>query len=163
LGYNDTISKLELLLADSLLNCNVQSLLETFGANMSYAYLFAEGAGLHGEQGPSTFYTSGPAEDTYRFGMMNEAVARVSQDWMVNFVAHGNPNDVGLAPIPVYGKNHTRGLLSNNGVGTQVVDHAQEERCEFWQQALLLLMDHNTLTSPGWRRIEKSLRVDSGI
>jgi carboxylesterase type B len=59
LGYNDTTFRLATLLADLLLNCNVQALMSTFGANQSYAYLFDEGPGIHSEEDTCEFYTNG--------------------------------------------------------------------------------------------------------
>jgi len=136
LGYNDTISRLSTLLADMLLTCNVQALMNAFGTNQSYAYLFEEGPSLHAEEGDYTFYTYGGAvKDTYGFPV-NGTVAEALQDWMVTFGARGNPNGPGSVPIQTYGKDHLMGGLSNKGVGTPIMDPAKAERCAFWQKAL---------------------------
>ncbi|KUJ07184.1 alpha/beta-hydrolase, partial [Mollisia scopiformis] len=136
LGYNDTISRLSTLLADTLLNCNVQALMSAFGANKSYAYLFEEGPSLHGEQGDYTFYDyGGVTKDTYG-AVVNATVAKTFQDWMVTFDATGNPNGPGSVPIQPYGMGHLMGSLSNKGVGTPLKDPAGAERCAFWQKAL---------------------------
>lgn len=136
LGYNDTISRLATLTADVLNTCNVYGLLQAFGPNVSYAFLFEEGRGLHAEDTPYTFYNYQPTEDVYGFGLINATVAQTLQDWILNFAATGNPNGPRTASIPTYGAGRTMGALSNNAVGSPVVDPAGKERCEFWQKAL---------------------------
>ena len=136
LGYNDTISRLATLEADLLINCNVYAALEAFNANVSHGFLFAEGAGLHGEETPYTFYTYGTAADAYGFGTVNGTVAQELQDWILAFAATGNPNGRGEAKVPVYGEKRELGLLSGKGVGISVMDLAAKERCEFWNKGL---------------------------
>lgn len=134
--YNDTISRTSTLLADYLLNCNVQALLEAFNPNVSHAYLFEEGPALHGEETPYYFYNYGPEADNYGFGNVNGTVAKMQQDWIVSFVATGNPNAKGNVAIPVYGANQNMGVMSNKGLGLTGPDPALKERCDFWQSAL---------------------------
>ncbi|CAF9919127.1 MAG: hypothetical protein ALECFALPRED_000977 [Alectoria fallacina] len=59
IGYNDSISSLATLQADWFLTSNAYALLKAFGVNRTYAYLFDEGLGLHGEDTPYTFYGIG--------------------------------------------------------------------------------------------------------
>ena len=56
IGYNDSISRLATLQTDWFLTSNAYALLKAFGVNRTYAYLFDEGLGLHGEDTPYTFY-----------------------------------------------------------------------------------------------------------
>lgn len=136
LGYNHTISRLATLLGDFLLNCNVQALMSTFDANQSYAYLFDEGPGIHGEEDAYEFDTyGGVAKDSVGLPV-NGTVAKTLQDWVVTFGVRGNPNGPVSVPIQPYGSGRLMGLLSNRGVGTPVKDPAGAERCAFWQKAL---------------------------
>lgn len=135
-GYNDTISRLSTLLADVLLNCNVQAVLEAFGVDKSHAYLFQEGPGLHGEETPYMFYDDGPEADAYGFGQVNATVAETLQNWVVTFGATGTPNGQGNVNSPAYGGNHILALLSNKGIGLPVPDPAAKQRCDFWNRAL---------------------------
>lgn len=134
--YNDTISRAATIIADYLLNCNVQALLAAFNPNKSSAYFFAEGAGLHGEEAPYIYYNDGPTRDNFGFGQVNGTVALGLQDWMVTFVATGSPQGPGNPPIPVFGDNQTLGLMSNEGLGSPIKDSALKERCDFWRSAV---------------------------
>lgn len=136
MGYNDTISRLAILIADLHINCNVYALLKAFNFSKSYAYLFHEGPCIHGEETPYTFYNYCPTKDAYGFGVVNGTVARTLQDWIVNFVATGNPNGQGTAYISTYGENRTMGLLSNEGLGLEITDPAGRARCEYWEKEL---------------------------
>lgn len=136
LGYNDTISRLATLIADMDLTCNVQALLETFGANRTHGYLFEEGPSLHGEETSYMFYNYGPTADAYGFGFVDGTVAKTLQDWVIAFGATGDPNAAGNPHISAYGADKTMGLLSNRGLGLPIVDPARGERCEFWRKAL---------------------------
>lgn len=131
-GYNDTISRLATLQADLLLTCNAYALLEAFGANKSHAYLFEEGASLHAEETPYMFYNYTKTPDAYGLGDVNGTVAKELQDWVVSFVARGDPDGPGAAKLPFYGENRTMGVMSNKGVGLEAKDPAGKERCEFW-------------------------------
>ena len=135
IGYNDTTSRLATLQADLLLTSNVDALLKAFGVNNSYAYLFDEGLGVHGEDTLYTFYNDGPTLDSDGF-KVNETVATGSQDWILSFAATGNPNGKSKAGFPPYGTNRTMRLLSNLGLGVTVADPAGKERCDFWEKAL---------------------------
>lgn len=136
-GYNDTITRLSTLLADQLLNCNVQALMSAFGRNKSHAYLFDEGPGLHGEEEPYIFYNGAPEADQYGYGMVNASVALALQDWVLNFAATGNPNGGDAPEIDVYGEG-VLGLLSNKAIGGGVKDPAGKERCEVWNEVLYI-------------------------
>ncbi|KAI9712910.1 MAG: hypothetical protein M1812_006779 [Candelaria pacifica] len=137
-GYNDTISRLATLTADILLTCNVDALMRAYStsSNKPHAYLFDEGAGLHGEETPYTFYNNGPEKDVYNFGTVNATVAETLQSWIVNFVATGDPNASGTPSIQPFGANRTLGLLANKGLGSSVTDPAGKARCDFWQKGL---------------------------
>lgn len=134
--YNDTISRTSTIIADYLLNCNVQALLSAFGVNQSWAYLFEEGESLHGEELPYWFYNYGPTKDNYGYGKVNGTVAKGQQDWIVTFVASGDPNAEGNAPMPTYGEGQEMGLMANRGLGVSVKDPATKERCAFWNSAV---------------------------
>ena len=136
IGYNDTISRLATLQADFILTSNAHALLKAFAVNNTYAYLFGEGLGLHGEDTTYTFYNYGPTEDTEGIESVNATVARASQDWILSFTSTGNPNGKGEVTLPPYGNNRTMGLLSNLGLGITVADPAGKERCDFWEKAL---------------------------
>lgn len=49
IGYNDTISHLATLEAESLLTYNAYAAIKVFGVNKTHADLFDVGLGLHGE------------------------------------------------------------------------------------------------------------------
>lgn len=112
IGYNDSISRLATLQADFLLTSNAYALLKAFGINNSYAYLFEEGLGLHGEDTPYTLYNYSPSQDAY---------------------------DIGLFTLPPYRNNRTMRLFSSLGLGISVADPAGKGRCEFSEQALFFL------------------------
>ena len=139
LGYDDTISRLATLTSDYLLGCNAYALLEAFGPDVSHAFLFEEGGGLHAEDTAYMFYNYAITPDPYAFlgyPPVNSTVAQTMQDWILNFGASGSPNAPGVANLPVYGPNRMMGALSNQGVGIPVPDPSGQQRCEFWQKAL---------------------------
>lgn len=74
LGYNDSFSRATTLMSDLIVTCNMNALLESFSANQTYSCLFGEGGGLHGADTDYVFYT-GPAEESYGLGPVNETLA----------------------------------------------------------------------------------------
>jgi carboxylesterase type B len=132
-GYQNQIERTAAAIADSVFVCNTVYLLEAFGVDNSYAYLFDVEPSLHGEDVAYTF-DNGEENDLYR-KPVNTTVAAALQEYMVNFVATGNPNGPGLPTFNAYGNSSNVQALSAMGfAGT--TDTAVPSRCDWWQLGL---------------------------
>lgn len=134
--YNSTTERLASVISDFAVDCNVVALADAMGVNQTYTYLFAENAGLHGEDVAFTFYDDGPTPDPEYVGLINTTIAITLQDWIIGFVAARNPNVQGISPVPVYGDNQNMAVLSHELLGQSVTDTANTTRCAFWNKAL---------------------------
>ena len=132
-GYQNQIERTAAILADSDFVCNAVFILQAFGVDQSYAYLFDIEPSLHGEDVAYTF-NNGPENDLDD-QPVNVTVAAVLQEYIVNFVTTGNPNGPGLPTFNTYGNASNVQALSSKGfAGTP--DTAVPERCAWWQLAL---------------------------
>lgn len=69
---------------------------------------------------------------------VNAIVARIMQEYFVNFAITGKPNfkEKGAPLFPAYGTNAEVLILGSEGILSQVVDPKKIERCVWWQEAL---------------------------
>jgi len=129
--YADNMSRANLLISEASFTCNTNYLARAFG-NKTNNYLFSIFPAYHGQDIPYTFYDNATSA-----GFFNATVARIMQDYIIDFVKSGKVNDgvKGIPYFPLYGNTST--VLDLSGVGIfPMRDPAANERCLWWQKGL---------------------------
>ncbi|KAF9635128.1 Carboxylesterase type B [Lasiodiplodia theobromae] len=141
--YENDIERAALLSSEAFFTC-ADYALNRASENDSYRYLFAVPPGLHGQDVGYTYFDptarSNESDDSllYRlFGLVNETLALVLQDYITSFAASGVPESAvdGLAKVDVYGRNESVVRLDKGGI-EEVRDPAANERCRWWMLGL---------------------------
>ncbi|KAF7886836.1 uncharacterized protein EAF02_003483 [Botrytis sinoallii] len=129
--------------------CNAVYLLDAFGAEGSYKYVFGVEPGVHGQDVGFSFYQKPPSDptDIYNTGKVlpsTEIVAQTLQAYIVGFVKEGDPNRGLIGPeFPVYKDGIV--ILGSKENGSMIVpegevrveedlwvDVGTRERCKWW-------------------------------
>ncbi|KAF7931478.1 uncharacterized protein EAE98_004214 [Botrytis deweyae] len=132
--------------------CNAVYLLDAFGAEGSYKYVFGVEPGVHGQDVGFSFYQKPPSDpaDIYNTGKVlpsTEIVAQTLQAYIVGFVKEGDPNRGLIGPeFPVYKDGIV--ILGSKENGSMIVpegevrveedlwvDVGTRERCKWWGEA----------------------------
>ena len=131
LGYNNPITRDGALNKDLTFNNIIYALLNAFGADRSYSYLFDGGFSLHEEQLPWTFYNDVPTNNSYGEGLVNGSIADSWMEYISAYVATGDPNGGSRPYLPTFGSNSTVLSVINTTIGPESVPF-NEERVSFW-------------------------------
>ncbi|KAF7956493.1 hypothetical protein EAE96_003831 [Botrytis aclada] len=132
--------------------CNAVYLLDAFGDEGSYKYVFGIEPGVHGQDVGFSFYQKPPSDptDIYNTGKVlpsTEIVAQTLQAYIVGFVKEGDPNRGLIGPeFPVYrdgivvlGSKENGSMIGPEGEvkveEDRWVDEGTRERCKWWGEA----------------------------
>lgn len=123
--------------SDSFFVCTTRYLALAL-ANATHNYLFAYPPGYHAEDTSYTFFNGDTStlDDGYA---VDAALAYALQDYIVGFTLSGDPNDSPAGPaleFPVYGSGATVLEFASEGLLT-TTDDALNDRCPWWQQAMI--------------------------
>ena len=69
--------------------------------------------------------------------MLNASLARIKQRYLTNFVVEGDPNEVDLPVMPVYGTGNVVTDINVTSIG-MIRDPAAKEECYWWQKGLYI-------------------------
>ncbi|GME22918.1 Carboxylesterase type B [Neofusicoccum parvum] len=129
--YNNTYSRAAFFVGELVFTCNSFAL-DVASQNEPYAYIFAVGAGHHGDDLAYTFYDPKQEENGSGF---NATVALVLQDYITSFAVRGVPDSLvdGLSAFPLFGKNASVVRLEMDSIGV-ARDPAANDRCRWWMQ-----------------------------
>lgn len=140
--YNYTTQTLRgaLTTEESCFKCNTRYLaqaLPDMAPSSIYKYIFDVPPAIHADDLGYTFY-NGNGTLTWEGFPVDEEVALTLQDYIINFVINGSPNQgpqPNLPWFPPYSSNATVFSLSNSTLGDLFVDPQANFRCDWWQQA----------------------------
>lgn len=128
-GYKDQISRSALIVGDFGFQCNDNYLDRAFKSK-TYAYRFNVPPALHGQDVPYTFW-NGPSP-----AVTSKSIALALQTYITSFAATGVPSGAKLPEFPLWGNESH--LLDLNIKGISIIkDPTANERCPWWQKALL--------------------------
>ena len=128
--YRNHLDRAILFVSEYIITCKTNWLDRAF-QNKTYGYVFSVPPGLHAQDTEYTFYNGPGTTDMY--GTYNGTVAQGLQQYVMKFVATGNPSGGSAFPaFPVYGSG-TILNLSDAGF-PEIPDPTANERCIYWQK-----------------------------
>ncbi|KAI9644424.1 hypothetical protein NHQ30_007781 [Ciborinia camelliae] len=133
-GYTTEMLRAAVTSAESCFTCNTRYLNAKVG-NKSFVYSFNVPPALHAQDVGYTFY-NGPGSVTWDGRPVFAGAALSLQDYIVNFVANGNPNGRRVPQFPEYGAESMVLSINSSFLGTVTVDPLRRGQCDWWQKAL---------------------------
>ncbi|PSN60795.1 acetylcholinesterase precursor [Corynespora cassiicola Philippines] len=140
MGYRDQVGRAALTMGEGTFVCNAFALNRAYNNHSSY--LFDVFPGLHAQDVEYTFYNPDVVYQGLPVLTMwgdNQTVAYVMHNYFTSFAMTGTPEsqEDGLSAVATYDSNFTLTILSTEGISTGT-DPAVNERCAWWQTALIL-------------------------
>ncbi|CEJ93479.1 hypothetical protein VHEMI09063 [[Torrubiella] hemipterigena] len=121
-NFSTSIAPAAWLASDAFIGVNRLSIHRAL--NNTYAYLFAMGLGIHGQDVPYTFFNGeSPVTDA--------TTALTLQRYITNFVISGSPNGPDVPHLASYGSNHSMLSFTDVGIHT-ITDPFANDRTEWW-------------------------------
>ncbi|KAF2184003.1 alpha/beta-hydrolase [Zopfia rhizophila CBS 207.26] len=128
-GYYEQVGRTAVATTESHFTCAAYALKSA--VEKSYGYVFNTPPALHVADATYMFY------DPSTKSSINTTVAYILQDYLINFILHGAPDNRpdGFSSVPTYGKNANVVPINANNV-TMAKDPAGNARCKWWEQVL---------------------------
>jgi carboxylesterase type B len=130
-GYKEVQARLSLLEGEAFISCNAYYLSHALNKR-TWAYVFDIEPALHGQDIAYIFFTDATPN------VQNGTLAEGMQEYLMQFVGAGNPNNGStmLPVIPVYGQSRQLLVMENSGFKVREENEERQERCRWWQKTL---------------------------